>query len=181
MIDFIKSLHRNRVIKKLQSTPRIKKIDNIEEVHTIAVICCLEGEHEWMVMQHFAKVMEGHGKKVNIIALLPKDHELSFVVTHKGTTIVRAKSDFNFWGLPSNEALAPFTENSYDLLIDTIGEDNFFSKYVALCTTASLKVAYATPTEDPTEVFDFVIRGDSRLELKDFINNVIEYLGMIKK
>jgi hypothetical protein len=42
-------------------------------------------------------------------------------------------------------------------------------------------VVYATPSEDPSEIFDLIIRGDSTVELKGFFNNVIEYLGMIKK
>ena len=64
---------------------------------------------------------------------------------------------------------------------DTIGDDNFFAQYVALRTEANLKVAYATPAEDPTEVFDLIIRGDGHVELKGFFNNIIEYLSMIKK
>ena len=52
---------------------------------------------------------------------------------------------------------------------------------MALCTNANLKVAYATPVEDPTETFDLIIRGDGQVELKGFFNNVIEYLSMIKK
>ena len=97
------------------------------------------------------------------------------------THIVRSKSDLNFWGLPSYESIKPFVEQQYDLLIDTIGEENFFSQYVALRTTANLKVVYATPAEDPSEVFDLIIRGDGQVELKGFFNNVIEYLSMIKK
>ncbi len=42
-------------------------------------------------------------------------------------------------------------------------------------------MVYATPAEDPSEIFDLIIRGDGRLELKNFFNNIIEYLGMIKK
>ena len=89
--------------------------------------------------------------------------------------------DWAFWGIPRWEAIRDFCQNNYDLLIDTIGEENFFSQYIALRTQASLKVVYATPSEDPSEIFDLIIRGDSTVELKGFFNNVIEYLGMIKK
>lgn len=181
MMDFIKQIHLKRILRDLKAAPREKKIDNIDEVKNIGVICRLNDEQNWNILNHFAKVMENQGKTVHIIALLQKDQELSFVITHQGTHIVRTKTDFNFWGLPNNEAIRPFTEQNYDLLIDTIGEENFFSQYIALCTTASLKVAYATPAEDPTEVFDLIIRGDGQVELKGFFNNVIEYLSMIKK
>ena len=90
-------------------------------------------------------------------------------------------TDFNFWGLPNADTIRPFIEQHFDLLIDTIGEENFFSQYIALCTNASLKVVYATPSEDPSEIYDLIIRGDGKVELKDFFNNIIEYLSMIKK
>ena len=181
MLEFIKDIHRKHLIRDLKAAPREKKIDNIDEIHTIGVICRLVDEQHWNILHHFAKVMENQGKQVHIIALLQRDQEIGFVITHQATYIVRSKTDINFWGLPSHESIRPFTEHSYDLLIDTIGEENFFSQYVALRTTASLKVVYATPSEDPSEVFDLIIRGDGHLELKGFFNNVIEYLSMIKK
>ena len=181
MMHLIKQLHLRHIIRDLKATPREKKIDNIEEIKTIGVICRLVDEQNWNILHHFAKVMESKGKKVHIIALLQKDQQLDFVITHQATHIVRTKTDFNFWGLPNHEAIRPFVEQSYDLLIDTIGDENFFSQYIALKTPASLKIVYATPAEDPTEVFDLIIRGDGHVELKSFFNNIIEYLGMIKK
>ena len=181
MANFIKELHRKKILRDLMNAPRDKKIDNIEEVKTIGVICRLDNEQNWNILHHFAKVMEAQGKKVHIIALLPRDQELGFVITHQSTYICRSKTDFNVWGLPNAEAIKPFIERHYDLLIDTIGEENFFAKYVALRSDASLKAVYATPSEDPTEVFDLIIRGDGAVDLKYFFNNVIEYLGMIHK
>ncbi len=181
MSNFIKEIHRKKVIRDLMNAPRDKKIDNIQEIKTIGVICRLDSEQNWNILHHFAKVMENQGKKVHIIALLPKEQELGFVITHQSTYICRSKTDFNFWGLPSEESIRPFIERHYDLLIDTIGEENFFAKYVALSADASLKVVYATPSEDPSEVFDLIIRGDGAVDLKYFFNNVIEYLGMIHK
>ena len=181
MFDFIKEIHRRRVIRDLLGAPREKRIENIDEVKNIGVICRLGDEQHWNILHHFTKVMESHGKSVHIMALQPKDQELNFVITHQSTYKCRAGSDFNFWGLPNNDVIRPFVQRHYDLLIDTIGEDNFFSQYIALRTSASLKVVYATPSEDPTEVYDLIIRGDGQVELKGFFNNVIEYLSMIKK
>jgi len=179
MLEFIKNFRRKRIVRDLKTRPRDKRIDNIQEVKTIGVICQLDTEQNWSILYHFAKVMENQGKKVNIIAL--QDEDISFVVTHQATSICRAKTDINFWGLPSSDSIKEFTSRHYDLLIDTIGEENFFSQYIALCTNASLKIVYATPSEDPTDVFDLIIRGDGHVELKSFFNNIIEYLGMIKK
>ena len=173
MMDFIKQMHLKRIIRDLKATPREKKIDNIDEVKTIGVICRLSDEQNWNILHHFAKVMENQGKHVHIIALLNKDQQLDFVITHQATQIVRTKTEFS--------SFFNYLACSYDLLIDTLGEENFFSQYIALRTSASLKVVYATPAEDPSEIFDLIIRGDGQVELKGFFNNVIEYLSMIKK
>lgn len=179
MLEFIKNFRRKQIIRDLKAAPRDKRIENIQEIKTIGVICRLDNEQNWNILNHFAKVMENQGKKVHIIAI--QEQDINFVVTHQATTICRSKTDLNFWGLPSWNSIQDFASISYDLLIDTIGEENFFSQYLALRTPASLKVVYATPAEDPTEIFDLIIRGDGRVELKNFFNNIIEYLGMIQK
>ena len=179
MLEFIKNFRRKQIIRDLKAAPREKRIENISEIKTLGVICRLDNEQNWTILNHFAKVMENQGKEVHIIAL--QEDDINFVVTHQATTICRTKTDINFWGLPSAASIQDFVSNNYDLLIDTIGDENFFSQYIALRTDASLKIVYATPAEDPTEVFDLIIRGDGRLELKNFFNNIIEYLGMIKK
>lgn len=179
MLEFIKNIRRKQIIRDLKAAPRDKRIENIQEIKSVGVICRLDTEQNWNILYHFAKVMENQGKEVHIIAV--QDGDINFVVTHQATTICRSKTDLNFWGLPSWSSIQDFASRNYDLLIDTIGEENFFSQYLALRTPASLKVVYATPTEDPTEIFDLIIRGDGRVELKNFFNNIIEYLGMIKK
>ena len=181
MLNLVKDIRRRQIIRDLKNAPREKKIDNIEEVKCIGVICHLRDEQHWNILHHFAKVMESKGKTVHIIALQGKDQNLNFVITHQATYKCRLGADFNMWGLPNEDSIRPFISQHYDLLIDTIGEGDFFSQYIALRTDASLKVVYATPTEDPSEVYDLIIRGDGQIELKGFFNNIIEYLSMIKK
>ncbi len=181
MLEFVKDFRRKQIIRELKNAKRDKKIENIDEIKNIGVICNLDYEQNWNIVYHFAKVMENQGKTVRIMAMRQKDQDLSFVVTHQATYICRNKTDFNFWGLPNWECIRDFVEQPYDLLIDTTGEDNFFAQYIALRTKANLKAAYATPSEDPSDIFDLIIRGEGQIDLKDFFNNIIEYLGMIKK
>lgn len=179
MFEMIKNIRRRRVLNELEATPREKRIDNILEVKTIGLICRLDTEQNWRILQHFTKVMEGDGKQVSIIAL--QEQNIDFVVTSQDTTICNRRDAFNFWGIPSKNSIQHFISQHYDLLIDTIGGQNFFSQYIALLTPAYLKVAYSTPSEGPTHIFDLIIRGNGQINLKDFINNIVQYLGMIKK
>ncbi|MBR1799226.1 MAG: hypothetical protein IJ761_04930 [Bacteroidales bacterium] len=181
MLSYLKSFRQRRIIRNLKSNVRSKKIDNLSDLKTIGVICSLDTEPNWNILYHFAKVMEEQGKQVSFMALVPQGQEINFVVTHPSAFLCREKEDFNFWGMPSESSIAQFIAHHFDLLIDTIGDSNFFSQYVALRCNANLKVVYATPTEDPSEVFDLIIRGDGRVELKDYFNNVVKYLTMIRK
>ena len=107
MFDFIKEIHRKKVIRDLKATPREKKIDNIDEVKSIGVICRLSDEQNWNILHHFAKVMENQGKTVAFIALLEREQDINFVITHQGTHIVRTKSDFNFWACRATNPSTP--------------------------------------------------------------------------
>ena len=179
MFEFIKNIRRRKILRTLKALPRQKRIENIQNIKTIGIICRFDNEQNWNILNRFATVMENQDKKVSIIGL----HEQTprFVVSRQGTTVCRAKKDLNFWGIPSWGSIKGFVSEKYDLLIDTVGTGNFFAQYVALRTTADLKVVYANPTENPTETYDLIIRGDGQMELKGFFNNVIEYLGMINK
>ena len=44
MFEFIKEIHRKHLIRDLKAAPREKKIDNIDEVRNIGVICRLGDE-----------------------------------------------------------------------------------------------------------------------------------------
>lgn len=181
MLDFLKNIHRNRLIKELGSLPREKKIENIDQIKCIGIICIIQDEQQWNILHHFAKVMETQGKEVHIVALLQKDVELEFVITHQKTYLVREKTDLNFWGLPSHECIARFLDESFDVLINTIDDESFFSYYMVLKTNANLKVGYTNKHEGNLEPYDLVIKGEGRLDLKSYFNNIIEYLSMIKK
>ena len=85
MLEFIKNLRRKKIIRDLKAAPRDKRIDNIQEIQTIGVICQLDTEQNWNILYHFAKVMENQKKKVHIIAM--QDQDINFVVTHQATSI----------------------------------------------------------------------------------------------
>ena len=97
MLEFIKNIRRKQIIRDLKAAPRDKRIDNIQEIKSVGVICKLDTEQNWNILYHFAKVMENQGKTVHIIAV--QDGDINFVVTHQSTTICRSKTDLNFWGL----------------------------------------------------------------------------------
>lgn len=181
MLDFIKNIRRRQVVNDLKQTPRDKKIANIADITDIGIVCRLDDEASWNILHHFARKMEEQGKHVAFMALLQKEQQLGFVVTHQDTHICRTKVDFNFWGFPNWEAIRDFASHHYGLLVDTVGCDDPFSQYVALRSDADLRVTYAKPDEDPTDIFDLIIRGEGPIDLRSYLSNIVDYLSMIQK
>ncbi|MCR4659308.1 MAG: hypothetical protein K5650_03320 [Bacteroidales bacterium] len=181
MLEFLKEYRRRHLLKQLKTIKRSKRIENFTDVKQIGVIFVVGDESRWNILNHFARAMESEGKHVKMIALQPKDVKLNYVITHRETYICHEKEDFDFWGVPRDEVIEGFIDDHYDLLIDTTSDDNFFAQYITLKTLADLKTVYADTTDEPSELHDLIIRGKGQLELKSFFNNIINYLGMIKK
>lgn len=183
MLDLIKDFRRRHLIKQLAHAQRDKKIENLSQVKDIGIVFTLNDEQEWNLLYHFAQLMEKEGKKVVMIGLHPSNVQISFIVTHAQTTICREKDDFNFWGLPKGDVLDAFTKRHLDVLIDTTDQPNFFGQYVALRSNADLKVTYTDEVEATLNdnIFDMMIKGEGALDLRDYLNQVVHYLKMVKK
>lgn len=182
MFDYIKKFRQDRELKRLKGMARNKKIENLEQVRNIGIVFEVGDESQWNILYHFVKAMEKTQKKVSMIGYQHANTELSYIITHAQTTICHEKEDFTFWNLPKEEVIEPFVRKHYDLLIDITYERTFFSQYVTLRSLADLKVAYAEDEAGAKDdIFDMTIRGDGPMDLKDYLNNVVNYLNMIKK
>lgn len=183
MFELIKDFRRNHLIRQMARTPRDKKIDNLEQVKSIGVIFTLGSETDWNLLYRFAQLMEQQNKKIYMIGIHPKDINLSFIVTHANTIICREKDDLNFWGIPREGVIDRFTDRHFDLLIDTTDQPNFFGQYVALRCNADLKVTYTDEVEATRHdnIFDMMIKGEGPIDLREYLNQVVKYLNMIKK
>jgi len=179
MLEPIKSYMQKKALRELRSVQRQTRIENIKDINTICVVCQLGEEQEWNVIAHFNKVMSQRGKTVSTIAI--QDKEINFVVADPQVCICHTKTDLNHWGIPREEVIHQAVSRHYDLLIDTLGSDRFFAQYIALRTDASLKAVYFTGNDEPTDIFDLIIRGEEPIDLKGYFNHVIEYLAMINK
>jgi hypothetical protein len=72
-----------------------------------------------------------------------------------------------------------FLSKKFDVLINTINDDDFFSRIVALRSLAKLRVATDTPAHK--EVYDLLIKVDSKTSETEFLKQVINCLTLINK
>lgn len=183
MLEFIKDLHKKRILKQLVRTKRVRKIDNLEQVKSIGIAFTVGEENNWNLLYHFAQLMERQGKHVTMIGFQAESTKLDYIITHSHTLICREKDDFDIWGIPKQEVIERFVSQHFDIFIDTTDQPNFFGQFIALKSDADLKVTYTDEVETTTNdnIFDFMIHGEGVIDLRDYLNHVVQYLTMIKK
>lgn len=186
MFEFAKRLRQSYILKQITDLDRVKRIPNLNEVKKIGVMMNVASENEWNIIYHFVKVMEKMGKKVHIIGFQKTETEINYIITHAQTTVCHENGDFNFWGVPKEGICDNYLSNEYDIFIDIAYESEFFYNYIALKTNSNFKITYQNTKEEESntiknEIYDMSIRGDGELDMKDYLNNIINYLSIIQK
>lgn len=187
MFDIAKKIRQNYILKKITDPDRVKFIPNINDVKKIGLMITIGEEGEWNIVYHFVKAMEKMGKKVNIIGYQKNGIEINYIITHAQTTICHENGDLNFWGVPKEGICDNFHNIGYDIFVDLSNENDFFYKYVALKTNSNFKITYQnTEAEDDydilkNEIYDMSIRGEGPMDVKEYLNNIVNYLSIIQK
>lgn len=187
MFDIAKKIKQNHILKKAIDSDRVKFIPNINDVKRIGLMINIGNEVEWNTIYHFVKAMEKMGKKINIIGYQENGIEINYIITHAQTTICHENGDLNFWGIPKDGICDNFHNIEYDLFVDVTNDNNFFHKYIAIKTNANLKITYQNTEEEEenqitkNEIYDMYIRGEGPIDIKTYLNNIVNYLSIIQK
>ncbi len=184
MLEFIKEKYQQKILCKLLKGGREKRIENWECIKSIGLIFVVGNEGYWDLINRFIKAQQKQGKKIHLIGLHPKDYHIDYIFTHTDTIICNAKDDFTFFGTPKTGLVEQFTDYHLDLLIDATEQPCYFGKYITARTNADLKVGYTNSEADnegSMDMYDLTIKGNNTIDFKDYIEQVVKYLTMIKK
>lgn len=86
------------------------------------------------------------------------------------------QSDLNFWKLPPERLVHPFTQTPFDLLINTAGTTNEALTYISALSKATFKVSYISLSN----LYDLVI-GLDETHKYHLTEEVIKTLGNLKR
>ena len=185
MFEFFFKKYQQRQLRNLMERKRDKRIDNWEQIKTIGIIFTVGDAERWSLIHRFISAQESQGKTISLIGFHPDKYEINYIFSHTRTTICHEKEDFNYMGLPKEGVVDTFTQQHYDLIIDTTEQPNFFGKYITALTDANLKVGYsnsqAEHDEGNMEMYDLAIQGNDVMDFKDYIEQIVKYLTMIHK
>ena len=182
MFETIINKRQNRLLRKMTSADRAKRIANLDEIGLVGIVFAVGSESEWNILYNFAREMEHQKKQVHLIGLQPAEMEISYIFTHSQTSVLHAKEDLNFWGIPKEGTIEGYTSRHYELLIDATASHDFFTRYVVAKSPADLKVAYAQEEQRELEqVYDLLIRDSKPFALTAYLEQIKRYLKMIQK
>lgn len=182
MIDFLRKIKQQRIVKQLTTLKRVKKMHNFDSAETIGIIFNVSTEENWKKVTHIVKIFEEYGKKVFLIGKINDKQPLDFLITNINVTLIHSKTDINWLGVPRMSAVKPFVDRKYDVLIDaTLDSADFYPMFVALNALADLKVSRGNHVDEEQKVYDLLIKMDSKTSEFDFLKQVIHYLTLINK
>ena len=180
MFERLKRIKQQRIVKQLSSLKRTKVMHNFDTANVIGIIFDVSTEENWMKICSVVKKFEEYGKKVYLVGKIDNRENLNFIITNTNVTLVHAKTDINFWGVPKISLLHQFLDRKYDVLINAmIDSDDFFSLFVNMHTLSDLKIA--RDNFDNEKYYDLLIKVDSDMSESDFLKQVIHYLTLINK
>lgn len=180
MFERLRKIKQQRIVKQLSSVKRTKVMHNFDTANVIGIIFNVSTENDWMNICSIVKKFEGYGKKVYLVGVIDNREKLDFIITNTNVTLVHAKTDINYWGIPKISILHQFLDRKYDVLINAmVDSDDFFSLFVNMHTLADLKIA--CDNLDNEKYYDLLIKVDSDISESDFLKQVIYYLTLINK
>ncbi|MBQ9587176.1 MAG: hypothetical protein IJR26_04885 [Bacteroidales bacterium] len=185
MFEFIKNKLQQRQLRNLLNKQRDKRIDNWEDIKTIGLIFTVGDAEHWNLLHRFVSAQENRGKEVHLIGFQADNYEINYIFSHTKTVICHEKTDFNRLGLPKEGVIDSFVDKHYDLLIDATSQPDFFGRYVTAMAEANLKVGFqnnSLPDGDNDRLmYDMLIQGDDEMDLRNYIEQIVKYLLMVKK
>ena len=181
MLSKIKEIQQKRVLRRLTSVKRSRKLTNMDQVKSIALVFTVGNERSWKVINEYITRMERAGKHVYAVGYQSKDTSLDYIITHTKCTICHEKDDFNIWGIPKEEVIEPFVKRKYDLLMDTTVERTFWSLYMSARSAARIKVSHCQPEEEGRhkEIYDLEIKDSEAYRVSEFMEETARCLDMM--
>jgi hypothetical protein len=160
MFEWIKNYLLQQEIKEISVKKQFVEWEKVQS----AVI--LVGSVEYNTAKDFVKQS---GKNIDIVVI-----HSDKISTTQDCFLSFNKKDFNFFGLPNQEALKKLKQKTFDVLINIDYNNSGFLRTLTGLTPAKCKLGPESAVYN--EFFDISIQS----EQSDFLKQALKYLMMIK-
>ncbi|MEE4116598.1 MAG: hypothetical protein V2I37_10535 [Marinilabiliaceae bacterium] len=167
---------RFKIRKRLKSTYRNKRFNNLKNAHKIGIIWDGSFIESFSVLSDFYKRMQINNIQVDIVCfhpnkILPDEYTaLRYLRCFK-------QSDLNYFFIPKAAEIDDFISTPYEILIDINLNNRFPLFYITSLSKAEFKIG-AGNTIDSNSL-DMTIELKDKTDIKYYLEQVEYYLKMI--
>jgi hypothetical protein len=163
--------------KRVSRTIRKMEYRNFLVVRSIGIVWNALNHEDFQALARFHQKMQERNIEVKILGFYNGKHLPDQYTAIRYLTCLR-KSETNIFYIPESSESQAFINRNFDILIDINFEKIFQLLYVTKLSKASLKVGLFDPEADTP--FDMMMEIMSPVKVDEYLNQVIQYLEMIK-
>jgi hypothetical protein len=167
------ALLKNKVAK----TKRKTLFHNNSQVKSIGIVWNASKIEDFSSLSRFYQKMHENKTDVKIIGYFDGKNLPNQYTAIRYLSVIKKEELDIFYRPVSSEAIS-FVNNHFDVLIDINFEKLFPLNYISSLSHAGLKVGLFE-TENRNNPFDLMMELKSPVNVEDYLNHVMHYLGMI--
>ena len=164
---------RNKIAKRKRKT----FYSNIDQVKNIGIVWDAEKIDDFACLSRFYQKMNEKKTDVKILGYFPGNNLPDKYTAIRYLSIIK-KEELNIFYHPVSDESNTFVSKKFDVLIDINFKKLLPLQYISSMSHAGLKVGLFEPKIKNTP-FDLMMEVKSPVNVEDYLNQVILYLGMI--
>jgi hypothetical protein len=162
---------------KIAGTKRKKHFSNINEVRNIGIVWDASKTDDFPCLSRFFQKMHESKTDVKILGYYPGTNLPNQYTAIRYLSVIK-KDELNFFYHPVSRETIAFINNRFDVLIDLNFKKLLPLQYISSLSNAGFKVGLFEP-ETRNTPFDLMMELKYPVNVEDYLDQVIHYLGMI--
>jgi hypothetical protein len=169
----------NLILSKRQAALKRKSFyRDISGIKTIGIVWDAEKAADFPTLSGFHQKMNDRNINVKILGYYPAKELPDQYTAIRYLSCIR-KNELNLLYIPGSTETDVFINTRFDVLIDINFSSVFPLVYITALSRAFFKVGLFTSENDSTS-FDMMMEMKKPVNLKDYLDQIIHYLEMIK-
>ena len=176
MIENIRSFIQLFVLKtKLKQHDREKEMSSLNSAKTVGIVCLVDLEDNWKIIQDVIKEFQAKGAKVEVMGVFYGNVKPLWFIETLNVTLCTEK-ELGIFQIPTGMHITEFLSTKFDLLINFSIKDKFAPFYIAALSSAKFKIGL--DSEQNRNHFDMLLKLE-QTDIKEYKNHLMHYLSQI--
>jgi len=176
MIEKVRSFIQLFVLKtKLKQHDREKQISSLNSAKTVGIVCLVDLEDNWKIIQNVIKEFQEKGAKVEVMGIFYGNVKPLWFIETLNVTLCTEK-ELGISQIPSGMHISEFLASKFDLLINFSINEKFAPFYISALSNAKFKIGL--DTKQNRNHFDMLLNIND-VDIKEYKNCLMHYLSQI--